>query len=71
MIASLYGCTPLIAVAIGVLGLLGASWPRQRLEAWVNIHALFGLLLCGFIGVRLIIGILSGVWSKKLESSER
>jgi cytochrome b561 len=43
---ALYGCTVLLAVVVGVLGLLGASWQRQVLESWVNIHALFGFLLC-------------------------
>jgi type IV secretory pathway TrbD component len=47
MLTFLYGCIALLAVAIGVMGLLGASWPRQMLESWINIHALFGLLLCG------------------------
>jgi hypothetical protein len=28
------------------------SWPRQVLEAWINIHALFGLLLCGLMFAR-------------------
>lgn len=46
---TLYGCTALLAVAVGVLGLLGASWQRQALESWINIHALFGLLLCGLV----------------------
>lgn len=45
----LYGCTALLAVWVGVLGLLGASWQRQALESWINIHALFGLLLCGLV----------------------
>jgi hypothetical protein len=38
-----------MAVAIGVLGLLGATWERQALESWINIHALFGLLLGGLV----------------------
>ena len=46
---TLCGCIALVAVVIGVLGLLGASWPRQMLELWINIHALFGLLLCGLV----------------------
>jgi cytochrome b561 len=48
-LTALYGCIALVAVAIGVLGLIGASWPRQMLESWINIHALFGLLLCGLV----------------------
>jgi cytochrome b561 len=42
----------LVAVIVGVGGLLGASWPRQMLESWINIHALFGLLLCTLVSVR-------------------
>jgi hypothetical protein len=52
MLAALYGCIALLAVVIGVLGLLGALWPRQMLESWINIHALFGLLLCGLVVAR-------------------
>jgi hypothetical protein len=52
MLAALYGCLALFAVAIGVLGLQGDSWLRQVLEAWINIHALFGLLLCGLVLAR-------------------
>jgi len=52
MLTALYGCIALLAVVIGVLGLLGASWPRQMLELWINIHALFGLLLCGLVLTR-------------------
>jgi cytochrome b561 len=49
LLTALYVCIALVAVVIGVLGLLAASWPRQMLEAWINIHALFGLLLCGLV----------------------
>src|ERR1700689_2438744 len=49
MLTALYGCVALAAVVIGVLGLLANSWPRQMLESWINIHALFGLLLCGLV----------------------
>jgi cytochrome b561 len=49
MLTALYGCIALVAVPIGVLVLIGASWPRQMLESWINIHALFGLLLCGLV----------------------
>jgi cytochrome b561 len=52
MLIALYGCIALVAVAIGVLGLLGASWLRQVLESWINIHVLFGLLLCGLVFAR-------------------
>jgi hypothetical protein len=49
ILTALYGCTALITVATGVLGLPGASWPRQMLESWINIHALFALLLCSLV----------------------
>jgi cytochrome b561 len=45
-------CAVLLVVAIGVLGLLDGSWLRQMLESWINIHALFGLLLCGLVLAR-------------------
>ena len=47
-----YGCFAMVAVAVGVLGLLGPSGPRQMLESWINIHALFGLLLFGLVLAR-------------------
>ena len=46
MVIALYGCAALLVVAIGVLGLLDDSWLRKALESWINIHVLFGLLLC-------------------------
>ena len=49
ILAVLYGCIALVTVVIGVLGLVSASWPRQMLESWINIHALFGLLLCALV----------------------
>ena len=42
----------LAAIAIGVLGLSRGSWPRQVLESWIGVHALFGLLLCGLVFAR-------------------
>jgi cytochrome b561 len=49
LLTALYGCIAAAAVAVGVLGLLGASGPRQMLESWIDIHALFGLLLCSLV----------------------
>jgi cytochrome b561 len=49
MLAALCGCIALVTVVVGVLGLLAASWARQMLESWINIHALFALLLCGLV----------------------
>jgi cytochrome b561 len=42
----------LLVVAVGVLGLIDGSWPRRMLESWINIHVLFGLLLCGLVVAR-------------------
>jgi len=48
----LYGCAALLVVLIGVLGLLAGSRLRLMIESWINIHALFGLWLCGFVLAR-------------------
>jgi cytochrome b561 len=42
----------MLTVAVGVLGLMDASWPRRMLDSCINIHALFGLLLCGLVLTR-------------------
>jgi cytochrome b561 len=52
MLTAFYGCAALLVAAIGVLGLLHGSWLRQMLEYWINIHVLFGLLLCGLVFAR-------------------
>jgi cytochrome b561 len=52
MLLALSGCAGLLVVVIGVLGLLDGSWLRQMLESWINIHALFGFLLCGLVLAR-------------------
>jgi cytochrome b561 len=57
VLSALYGCIAIVAVLIGVLGLLGASGLRQMLESWINIHALFGLLLCGLVLARCRWGV--------------
>ncbi|HEX4674520.1 MAG TPA: hypothetical protein VH209_04285 [Steroidobacteraceae bacterium] len=46
------GCAALLVVAIGTAGLIAHSWPRQMVESWINIHLLFGLLLCGWLVIR-------------------
>jgi cytochrome b561 len=38
-----------LVVVVGVLGLADDSPPRRMVESWINIHALFGLLLCGVV----------------------
>ena len=35
----------LFLLVIGTAGLVAPSWPRQRVDSWINIHLLFGLLL--------------------------
>jgi cytochrome b561 len=52
MLIALYGCAALLVVVIGVLALLDGSRLRQMLESWINIHALFGLLLCALVLAR-------------------
>jgi cytochrome b561 len=47
-----YGCATLLVVAIGVAGLLEGSRLRQMLEPWIEVHALFGLLLSGLVIAR-------------------
>jgi cytochrome b561 len=49
---ALYACGAIIVAVVGVLGLVKVSWPRQMVEAWINIHALFGLLLFGLVIAR-------------------
>jgi cytochrome b561 len=34
-----------LVVAVGILGLLHDSWPKQTQRFWINVHALLGLLL--------------------------
>jgi cytochrome b561 len=45
-------CAALLVVVIGTAGLIADSWPRQMVESWINIHLLFGLLLCGCVMIR-------------------
>jgi cytochrome b561 len=43
-----------LVIGIGVLGLLHDSWPSRPTQVfWINIHAVFGLLLFGLIIARL------------------
>jgi hypothetical protein len=51
-IYALEACTALFVVAVGTAGLMAHSWPRQMVESWINIHLLFGLLLCGWVMFR-------------------
>jgi hypothetical protein len=49
---ALFVCAAIMVAAVGVLGLERASWLRQWTESWINIHVLFGLLLCGLVLIR-------------------
>ncbi len=51
-VLAVYVCAAIMVAAVGVLGLERASWLRQLVETWINIHALFGLLLCGLVLAR-------------------
>jgi hypothetical protein len=42
-------CLAALVVVVGVLGLAVDSVPRRMVESWINIHALFALLLCGVV----------------------
>jgi cytochrome b561 len=42
----------LFILVIGTAGLVARSWPRQLVDPWINIHLLFGLLLCSWVVVR-------------------
>lgn len=49
---ALYAFAAMLVVVVGVLGILRASSARHLVESWINIHVLFGLLLCGFLLAR-------------------
>jgi cytochrome b561 len=42
----------LLVVAVGILGLLHDSWPKQTQSFWINVHALMGLMLWLLLLVR-------------------
>jgi superoxide oxidase len=42
---ALHWISVVLVVAVGVLGLLHDSWPKQSQSFWINIHALVGLLV--------------------------
>jgi hypothetical protein len=44
----------LVVIAVGVAGLTPNCWLRKLVEPWINIHLLFGTLLCGWLTVRII-----------------
>jgi cytochrome b561 len=42
----------LFLLVIGTAGLVAPSWPRQLVDSCINIHLLFGLLLCSWVVIR-------------------
>jgi cytochrome b561 len=49
---ALFLCAATLVAAVGVLGLRRDSWLRQLVDSWINVHVLFGLLLCGLVMAR-------------------
>jgi cytochrome b561 len=45
VLSALYGCAAMLVISVGVQGLVDNSWLRKLAESWINIHALFGILL--------------------------
>src|SRR5271165_4947552 len=43
----------LLVVAVGILGLLHDSWPKRTQAFWINVHAMFGLLLWSMLIARI------------------
>ena len=46
-------CMALVVIGVGVAGLTANCWLRRIVEPWINIHLLFGALLCGWLMVRV------------------
>ena len=42
----------LLIVWVGVLGLMHDSWPKKTQAFWINVHALFGLLVWALVMAR-------------------
>lgn len=55
---SFHWTSAVLVIGVGILGLLHDSWPSRPAQAfWINIHAVFGLLLFGIVIARLILRI--------------
>jgi hypothetical protein len=56
-------CAAMLVVFVGVTGLIDVSLPRRLVESWINIHALFAMVLCGIViaQYRRRVGHLPGV----------
>ncbi len=46
-------CMALVSIGVGFAGLTADCWLRKIVEPWINIHLLFGALLCGWLTVRI------------------
>jgi hypothetical protein len=46
-------CMALVVIGVGVAGLTANCWLRRMVEPWIDIHLLFGALLCGWLTVRV------------------
>jgi cytochrome b561 len=44
----------LLVVGVGTLGLLHDSWPKRTQPFWINVHAMFGLLLWVLLLARFV-----------------
>src|ERR1700753_2684931 len=50
-------CVALLVVGVGVEGLTERSDFRRTVEAWINIHLLFGTLLCAWSAIRFSLSV--------------
>jgi cytochrome b561 len=50
---ALHWTVALLVLVVGVLGLLHDDWPRKTQAAWINIHALLGLLTWVLVMLRI------------------
>jgi hypothetical protein len=46
-------CMGSVVITVGVAGLTAHCWLRTITEVWINIHVLFGVLLCTWLTVRI------------------
>ena len=55
---TLHWTSAALVIGVGILGLLHDSWPSRPVQVfWINIHAVFGLLLFGVVIARLMLRI--------------
>lgn len=65
----------LVLIWVGVLGLLHDDWPKRTQSFWINMHAMFGLILWALLIARCLWRIKhpppmlpkeAGEWSRRL-----